>query len=214
MTHGPSITVIDYGMGNLRSVVNALQAVGARAHIGSDSAALANADAIVLPGVGAFATGMEQLRRRGLTEALAQEVLVAKKPFLGICLGMQLLATTGTEHGVCDGLNFIPGKVVRIEPQADGPDLRIPHIGWNDVAIRSPGGLYAGLSSGENFYFVHSYVFVPDDPATVSASCDYGGEFAASLEVGNISAVQFHPEKSHRAGLTLLGNWSRGIRPC
>ncbi len=214
MTDGPNITVIDYGMGNLCSVVNALQAVGAKPRVASDAAALAEADGIVLPGVGAFATGMEQLRSRGLAQALEREVAENKKPFLGICLGMQLLATTGTEHGVSAGLNFIPGQVVRIEPPADGTDLRIPHIGWNDVAIRQPDGLYAGLVSGENFYFVHSYVFVPDDPAAISATCGYGGEFAASLEVGNISAVQFHPEKSHRAGLALLSNWCAGVKPC
>ncbi|MDD5389996.1 MAG: imidazole glycerol phosphate synthase subunit HisH [Gallionellaceae bacterium] len=200
------IVVIDYGMGNLSSVCNALAAAGATPLRTRHPEELATADAIILPGVGAFAAGMENLRAGGFLPALREAVLEQGKPFLGICLGMQLLADSGSEHGHSAGLGLIPGRVERLAPPPDG-DFRLPHIGWNDLAIRRHDGLYADLPDGENFYFVHSYVFVADDPGVVSSTCEHGVEFTASLEAGNISAVQFHPEKSHRAGLKLLSNW-------
>ncbi len=200
------IVVIDYGMGNLSSVCNALAAIGATPLRARHSEELATADAIILPGVGAFAAGMENLRAGGFIPALRHAVLERGKPFLGICLGMQLLADSGSEHGPSAGLGFIPGRVEKLVLPEDG-ESRLPHIGWNDLKIRRHDGLYAGLPDGENFYFVHSYVFVAADPAVVSATCEHGVEFTASLEAGNISAVQFHPEKSHRAGLKLLSNW-------
>lgn len=202
----PRVVVIDYGMGNLGSVCNALAAAGATPVRAERPEQLVAAEAIVLPGVGAFAAGMDNLRARGFIPALRRAVLEQAKPFLGICLGMQLLADSGTEHGASAGLGLVPGRVERLALPETG-DCRLPHIGWNDLKIRRHDGLYAGIADGENFYFVHSYVFLADDPATVSATCEHGVEFTASLEVGNISAVQFHPEKSHQAGLRLLGNW-------
>lgn len=207
------IVVIDYGMGNLGSVCNALAAVGASPEVAHGPEALAVADAILLPGVGAFGAGMENLTRRGFVPALRRAVLERGKPFLGICLGMQLLAEYGSEHGEHAGLGFIPGRVDRLAaPESD--EFRLPHIGWNDLSIRRHDGLYADIPDGENFYFVHSYVYSPADPAAASATCRHGVEFAASLEVGNLSAVQFHPEKSHKAGLRLLANWVKKAGPC
>ncbi len=201
-----NIVVIDYGMGNLGSVCNALAAVGAVPEVAARPEALAGADAVILPGVGAFAAGMDNLRERGFIPALRQAVLERGKPFLGICLGMQLLADSGSEHGEHAGLGFVAGRVERLALPASG-DCRLPHIGWNDLKIRRHDGLYADIPDGENFYFVHSYAFNAADPAVVSATCEHGVEFSASLEAGNLSAVQFHPEKSHKAGLKLLGNW-------
>jgi imidazole glycerol-phosphate synthase subunit HisH len=209
----PRIVVVDYGMGNLGSVCNALAAAGATPLRAERPEELEAADAIVLPGVGAFAAGMENLRARGLVPVLRRAVLEQGKPFLGICLGMQLLADTGSEHGPSSGLGLVPGRVERLALPESG-DLRLPHIGWNDLRIRRHDGLYRDIADGEDFYFVHSYVFIADDPAVVSATCEHGVEFAASLEAGAIHAVQYHPEKSHRAGLKLLGNWVKSVTAC
>lgn len=206
----PRIVVIDYGMGNLGSVCHALAAAGATPVVADHPEALIDADAMILPGVGAFAAGMDNLRARGFIPAMRRAVLDQGKPFLGICLGMQLLADTGTEHGTCAGLGFIHGRVERLALPESG-DFRLPHIGWNDLHIRRHDGLYVDIADGENFYFVHSYAFIADDPAVVSATCEHGIEFCASVESGPISAVQFHPEKSHRAGLKLLANWLRKV---
>jgi len=202
------IAVVDYGMGNLRSVANAFSALGHPPVIAKDPEGIRGADRIVLPGVGAFGDAMRNLRDAGWLEALEEEVMGGGKPFLGICLGMQLLATFGTEHGRHSGLGWIPGKAIRLG-EGD-PGLRVPHVGWNDVRLVRVGRLYAGLTAPQSFYFVHSYVFVPDDKSVVSGTCDYGGEFAASVEWKNIHAVQFHPEKSHAAGLAVLRNFLNG----
>lgn len=205
------IAIIDYGMGNLRSVYNAFQAVGASARIATKPEELREAAGIVLPGVGAFGDGMRNLRDWGFAEELDAQVLRGGKPFLGLCLGLQLIATTGFEHGENPGLNWIPGTVERIGFPAGTEALRIPHIGWNEVRFTKKDGLYAGLGEAESYYFVHSYVLKPIDPAVVSGSCDYGGELVASVEWNNIAATQFHPEKSHKAGLALLRNWSQKL---
>ena len=202
------IAVIDYGMGNLRSVMNAFHALGEAAQATSDPARLREADAIVLPGVGAFGDGMRQLRQAGFVEALDDSVVRQGKPFLGICLGMQLLATTGLEHGRHAGLGWIPGRVERLPVPPQEPSLRIPHVGWNDVRVLTREGLYEGAGESPVFYFVHSYALQPEDPSVVSGVCAYGVEFAASLARGNIWATQFHPEKSHLAGLSLLRNFA------
>lgn len=207
------IAIVDYGMGNLRSVANALQAIGAEAVVTADPAALRQARGIVLPGVGAFGEGMRNLHQAGLVEVLGEQVLQAGKPFLGICLGLQLLATTGFEHGRHDGLGWIPGTVERIPVPAD-TGLRLPHIGWNEVRILKREGLYAGMAGTQCFYFVHSYVFVPEDEGVASGVCAYGTEWVASVQAGNITAVQFHPEKSHTAGLGLLRSWHEGVLQC
>lgn len=192
------VVVVDYGAGNLRSAAKALEAAGAGdVRIAATPADIAAADRIVLPGVGAFAQCIGALRDSGLVDALDTAVHGQAKPFLGICVGMQLLATTGHEHGEHAGLDWMPGDVTRLDP---GPGhLKIPHMGWNDV-VNADG------STG-SAYFVHSYRFVPADPATVRATTDYGQTIAAIVEAGNITGVQFHPEKSQAYGLTFLRNW-------
>jgi len=198
------IAIIDYKMGNLQSVQNALSYIGAETFVARKPEQLSGADKIVLPGVGAFADGINNLRQSGFIKALEDEVLQKRKPFLGICLGMQLLATTGTEHCLSEGLNWIKGKVERIP---NNNSLRIPHIGWNDVKFSNNSGLYKSLNENTSFYFVHSYIFRPEDSSVITGVCSYGVEFAASLEFQNIWATQFHPEKSHKAGLKILSNF-------
>jgi glutamine amidotransferase len=203
------IAIIDYGMGNLGSVFNALQVLGFPAKIAAEPQDLHSARGIILPGVGAFGDGMRQLRERGFVDALEAEVRQQGKPFLGLCLGLQLLATKGFEHGENAGLGWIPGVVDRLTPAAEHVPLRVPHIGWNDVRFLRSDGLYAGAGAAQSYYFVHSFALRPDDPEVVSGVCDYGGEFVASVEWQNISATQFHPEKSHKMGLHLLKNWAQ-----
>lgn len=197
-----NVAIIDYGMGNLMSVVNAFQALGCIPHCAKVPQDIAAADRIVLPGVGAFSEGMKNLKAGGWVEALYEEVINKKKPFLGICLGMQLLATKGAEYEICDGLGWVKGEVVSMKN--NNAQCRVPHIGWNDVLFLNKGGLYSGLLSPQSFYFVHSYIFIPDNRNVVSGVCNYGSEFVASIETSNIFATQFHPEKSHRIGLGLL----------
>jgi glutamine amidotransferase len=198
------LTVIDYGMGNLRSVMNAFASLGQPAFIAREPEDLKRAEMIVLPGVGAFGDGMRNLRAGGWVQALEEEVREKGKPFLGLCVGMQVLATTGTEHGTHEGLGWVRGVSRRIPCDSDS-SLRVPHIGWNDVRFLKKQGLYSGFKEeAQSFYFVHSYVLEPEDPSVISGLCTYGGEFAASLEVDNIYATQYHPEKSHRAGLGVL----------
>jgi imidazole glycerol-phosphate synthase subunit HisH len=209
MTHDQvtPVAIVDYGFGNLASVQHALEAVGAAADVVSDPAALPRYGRIVLPGVGAFGDGMRLLRERGWVEALHQEVQVEKKPFLGLCLGMQLLATTGLEHGETNGLGWIPGTTVSLRDLA--PDVRLPHVGWNDATVVNGSLLFRDVGPSDDFYFVHSYVFVPTDERWVTARCEYGASFAAALEKENVFATQFHPEKSQRAGMKILENFSR-----
>jgi glutamine amidotransferase len=199
------VAIIDYSMGNLRSVANAFEALGCRTEIVVDPAKLIDADRIILPGVGAFGDAMSNLRRGGWIPRLNEEVRQKRKPFLGICLGMQLLATTGLEHGEHEGLGWIPGVSRRIE--SENGSVRVPHIGWNDVKFCKKEGLFASLQDEQTFYFVHSYILAPENPAVVSGVCSYGLEFPAGVESGNIFATQFHPEKSHRAGLAVLKNF-------
>jgi imidazole glycerol-phosphate synthase subunit HisH len=199
------VAIINYGMGNLQSVVNAFLAAGANCFVASQPSDLDRADRFVLPGVGAFGDGMRNLEQAGWIEALERQVCQQGKLFLGLCLGMQMLATTGTEHGHHQGLGWIPGVVLRI-PRTD-TTLRIPHVGWNDVTIHNNAGLYANLGDVQTFYFVHSYFFRPEQRAAVTSVCCHGSEFAASLEAGNILATQYHPEKSQKAGLAVLRNF-------
>ena len=207
MKSGTTVTIVDCGMGNLQSVANAFEAVGALACIARTPEELSAAERIVLPGVGAFGHGMTKLREGGWVRKLEDEVRGKGKPFLGICLGMQLLASVGTEHGQHEGLNWITGEVRRMV--CVEPSLRLPHIGWNDVRFVHSDGLYEGLGESQVFYFVHSYALNPDDGSVVSGVCNYGTEFAASIQKDNLYATQFHPEKSHRAGLAVLKNFAR-----
>ncbi len=194
-----TIALIDYGAGNLHSVHNALRAAGGDATITADAGIVRRADRIVLPGVGAFAACMAGLTAiPGMVEALRARVLADGAPFLGVCVGMQLLADEGHEHGVTPGLGWIGGKVVALTP-AD-PSARVPHMGWNDVA---PAASHPLVERGEA-YFLHSYHFEAADPAQVIATTDHGGPVVAAVGRDNILGVQFHPEKSQRYGIALL----------
>jgi len=200
MTSAGSLALIDYGAGNLQSVANALKAAGARdVAITADPAVVARASRVVLPGVGSFKSCAEGLRAiDGLVEAMEARVLGDKVPFLGICVGMQLLATRGVEHGITQGLGWIPGEVRLLEP-AD-PSIKIPHMGWNDVHVM-PG---APLVVGGEGYFLHSYHFVAEDEGHVLARTVHGRPVVAAVGRDNIVGSQFHPEKSQRFGLDLL----------
>ncbi len=207
--------IVDYGSGNLRSAAKAFEravvehGLEAAIAVGADPREVARADRIVLPGVGAFADCMAGLRAvPGLLEALSRAVKVEGRPFLGICVGMELLATCGFEHGVHQGLGWIAGEVRRIEP-AD-PTLKVPHMGWNDLApLRGDHPLLAGIPAGAQAYFVHSYHFVPAAPESVLATTDYGGPLVAIVGQDNVAGTQFHPEKSQSAGLRLIANFLR-----
>ena len=204
------ILVVDIGMGNLRSVSNVLKALGAPHTVSNDPRQLSSASAVLVPGVGAFSAGMESLQQSGMDGAI-REAVAAGKPYFGICLGMQLLATVGEEHGEHPGLGIVPGRVALLRSAGA---LRLPHIGWNNVAATPDSRLFAGIDAKDDFYFVHSYAFQPDDASVIAARCDYGGDFVVALETGSVRAVQFHPEKSQAAGLALLRNWLNDIYPC
>jgi glutamine amidotransferase len=194
------VALVDYGAGNLHSVANALKAAGCGAvTVTSNPDVVRAADRIVLPGVGSFKACAEALRSvPGLIEAMAERVHLGGAPFLGICVGMQLLATSGAEHGGTPGLDWIGGEVRLIE-QTD-PAIKVPHMGWNDVEVSSRAGL---IEPGEA-YFLHSYHFVPEDGHTVAAMTDHGGGLVAAIGRDNLLGVQFHPEKSQAYGLALL----------
>lgn len=200
----PRIAVIDYGMGNRRSVQKALEQVGAGASITSDHELLLRADGLVLPGVGAFPLAMRNLRSLGLAELLCERVS-SGTPLLGICLGMQLLFESSDELEPTRGLGLLRGKVAALETGG----LRVPHIGWNEVRFERPSPLTAGLpGEGCAFYHVHSYAPHPEEPADVLASTEYGERFATIVEHGRVFGVQFHPEKSSGHGLQLLANFA------
>ena len=200
---GARVAVIDYGIGNLRSAQKALEAVGADARLTAAAHDIAAADAVVLPGVGAFGACMDALRATGL-ERVVHDVIGAGVPFLGVCVGMQMLFDGSDEDPSVRGLGVIPGRVRWL-----GTDLPRPQMQWNRVEIREPDDpLFATLHEPW-MYFVHSLHGVPDDPSTVSATCRYGERVHAAFRLGNVAAVQFHPEKSGRHGLELLGNFVR-----
>ena len=201
------IVVIDYDMGNLKSIANAFKALGLPVEISGEPDVLARADGIVLPGVGAFGDGMKNLERRGLLPVLNDKVVRDKTPYLGVCLGMQFLADLGLEHGEHKGLGWIPGSCVRIQPK--DPALKVPHMGWNDLKLTRPDSpLLRDVADSTAFYFVHSYHFVPADTACVIATADHGGPLTAAVQQEHIFGVQFHPEKSQGAGLKLLRNFA------
>jgi len=199
------VGILDCGLGNWKSVLNAFEVLGAEARAIRHPTELCAAERIVLPGVGAFLDGMNRLRVGGWIAALRGEVHERGKPLLGICLGMQLLASVGTEHGEHEGLNWIPGRVERLKP--GGGDVRVPHVGWNEVWFPKAQGLYAGVSTPQCFYFVHSYAMHPEDRAVVTGVCDHGQEVVSSVQRGRVFGTQFHPEKSQRAGLKILENF-------
>ena len=198
---GKKLGVIDYGSGNLRSVCKAIEAAGSTPSLVTDPSGLASLDAIVVPGVGAFAHCAENLRATGLWNSV-REWALSGRPYLGICLGYQLLFESSEESPGVEGLGVLKGRVVRFSDAA----LKVPHMGWNTLS-KTSGPLYNGLSGDVSMYFVHSYYPVPADSSLVSAWSDYGVSFAAGVSSGALHAVQFHPEKSQSAGLALLRNF-------
>lgn len=204
------VGIIDYGMGNLRSVQKAFERFEADARIITTPQEICEADKIVLPGVGAFADCVAHLRDRGLVDSILRTIEQGK-PFLGICLGMQMLFDVSYEDGEYQGLGVIPGKVVRFDftGRPDAAELKIPHMGWNQVFWDRPCPVFRDLSSGEWFYFVHSYYVAPKDPSVICGRCEYGTEFTAMIWKDNIMAMQFHPEKSQRAGMKMIENFAR-----
>ena len=194
------IAIVDYGVGNLKSVTNAMDYLGLSTRITSDPRELELADAIILPGVGAFPDAADKLRQTGLDRVLTAQA--EKKPILGICLGMQLLMDRGEEVRECAGLGLVPGRVRRIET-----GLKLPHIGWNTLTFPGESPLFRGLDEGVSVYFVHSYCAVAEDPADVIAVTDYGAPVTAAVNHGLVYGCQFHPEKSGEVGLTILKNF-------
>jgi imidazole glycerol-phosphate synthase subunit HisH len=224
------IAIVDYGMGNLRSVEKALQKLGHHAAITSTPAEIRAADRVILPGVGAFGAAMANLNATNGDGSLADAVIAAARsgrPFLGICLGMQLLLSESDEMGSYRGLNLVPGQVTRFaqsgewsvvsgeKPSAASPltthhsPLKVPHMGWNALRQQRPSPLLCGLPEGAMVYFVHSYLCQPADPEVVVATADHGGPFCAILQRDNVFATQFHPEKSGEIGLRMLDNFAR-----
>jgi glutamine amidotransferase len=200
----PKIALIDYGSGNIRSVAKALERSGARVEIASEPAAVAQADGVVLPGAGAFADSGENLRRTKLGDAVC-DAIAKDRPYLGLCLGLQLLFEEGDEHGVHPGLGVLGGRVERFcETSEKGDHIRIPHIGWNEVQFRGDHPMIQRLPASEIFYFVHSYRAVPTDASIVAGTTEYGDVFVSAVASHSVFAVQFHPEKSQRAGKLLL----------
>jgi imidazole glycerol-phosphate synthase subunit HisH len=201
------IVIVDYGAGNLRSIQNMLRRLGRDSEITSDPGVVARASKLILPGVGKFDFGMRQLEERGLKSALDKRVLGDGAPLLGICLGAQLL-TRGSEEGDLPGLGWIAARTVRFDPAKAAPaTIRIPHMGWADTAFVGDHPIAAGLEK-PRFYYVHSYHIEPEDETDVLARAEHGYAFVAGVARGNVLGVQFHPEKSHRFGMTLLNNFA------
>ena len=206
------VAIIDYGMGNLDSVSRAVEECGGQPIITGKAAEIKTASYIILPGVGVFAEGMRNIRQGGLDKILNEQVITNKIPFLGICLGMQFLATKGHEGGETAGLDWIEGEVARFQP-AD-PKLRLPHIGWNEVYPTQPGVLLDSIAPGKDFYFVHSYHFICQDSANIFGTTQYGGVINSVITKGHIFGVQFHPEKSQKVGFQLLKNFLNYHQSC
>jgi glutamine amidotransferase len=199
------IAIVDYGMGNLRSVQKGFERLGYAAEITRDASAIRAAKGVVLPGVGAFNACMENLRRYGLVEPI-REAVARKQAFLGICLGFQLLFSESEEFGPQKGLELFPGKVVAFRPD-DG--LKVPHMGWNSIEKKKPTPFLEGIADGDYVYFVHSYYVVPEDVSLAATTTPYPGPFVSSIATDHLFACQFHPEKSQKIGLTILKNFAR-----
>jgi glutamine amidotransferase len=197
------IAIIDYGMGNLRSVQKALERVGYQAILTREPSQIESARGVVLPGVGAFSACMENLGRFGLIQPVC-DIIGRKKPFLGICLGFQLLFSESEEFGRQKGLDLFAGKVVGFHPE-DG--LKVPHMGWNRLVKKKESPFLEGVSSGEFVYFVHSFYVVPEDASIIATDTEYGSPFVSSIATDSLFACQFHPEKSQEIGLRILSNF-------
>lgn len=198
-----NVCILDFSSGNVGSVRNLFSLFAEHVLVSNDPVAIKNATHLVLPGVGAFGTVIERIRHHVPLDVLKHEVIEARKPFLGICVGLQVMADKGFEFGEYDGLGWISGTVNRLKVYS----LPLPHIGWNDITMRRESPLFAGFSGNPDFYFVHSYAFFPADPVDVIATCTYGIEFPCVVGRGNILGVQFHPEKSQKAGKLLIQNF-------
>jgi len=210
------IAILDYGMGNLRSVQKALERVGAQADIVTSPNQAREAAGLVLPGVGAFGQAMERLREAGL-DSFVRSWIGDDRPFLGICLGLQLLFSESDEFGPVQGLATVPGKVMRFsgpayEPHDGEPGLKVPHMGWNCIKVVNPHPVTTGLPENAMTYFVHSYHCVPQDAQWTAITCEHGREFTAAIARGNLFACQFHPEKSGEVGLLMLRNFVELVR--
>ena len=199
-----NVAIINYGMGNLRSVQKALEKIGQKSIITNNHEVIKQAKKIILPGVGAFKDAMANLHKLGLVEVLNQEVIEKKKPFLGICLGMQLIAKSSEEFGETTGLNWIDAKIVKF-PKSD---LKIPHVGWNEMNFKNSSKLFDNIPDKKDFYFVHSYYFKTNEEFCIG-KCDYGINFICAIQKENIFAIQFHPEKSQSYGLEILKNFTK-----
>jgi glutamine amidotransferase len=204
------ITIVDYGVGNLGSILNMLKKVGAKAQTSSDPEVLRQAEKLILPGVGAFDAGMKKLNETGLVPVLNELVLEKKVPVIGLCLGMQLM-TKRSEEGTEAGLGWIDAQTVRFKFGPENAHLKVPHMGWNTLDICRPHPLVADLAPESRFYFVHSYHIVCADETDVVANTDYGYPFTAIISRGNIMGAQFHPEKSHKFGMQLLRNFAERV---
>ena len=214
MPTAPRIAVVDYGAGNLRSVAKALERSGLEPQVTGDASALRRADGVVLPGVGAFADAAGSLRAAGLDGAL-REAIAARVPYLGLCLGLQVLFEESDEHGRNPGLALLPGRVERFpDRDGSGQPLRVPHIGWNTVRFEGDHPMLASLPREDCYYFVHSFRAVPARASDVVGRVDYGGEFAAAVAGDGVFAVQFHPEKSQAAGRRLLDAFAAWVSSC
>lgn len=201
---GTTVGVVDYGIGNIRSVVGAVERLGHHPIVSADASELSRADRLILPGVGAFGDGMQHLHARGLVDVLNRLVREERRPILGICLGAHLFASVGHEFGRHDGLGWIDADVVALQP---GDGLRVPHVGWNEAERCRASMLFDDVPADALFYYVHSYRLACGDRELVTAECEYGERFPAAFQRGNLYGTQFHPEKSQRHGLTLLKNF-------
>jgi glutamine amidotransferase len=202
------IAIIDYGMGNLRSVQKGFERVGFEAVVTRDLGQIEATHGVVLPGVGAFSACMENLGKFGLVEVI-RETVRKQKPFLGICLGFQLLFSESEEFGTGKGLDLFPGRVVGFRARED---LKVPHMGWNRIDKRRESPFLDGISSGDYVYFVHSFYVAPDDSSIIATTTDYGAPFASSIATDRLFACQFHPEKSQELGLRILANFGRFVK--
>ncbi len=205
------IVIVDYGVGNLGSIINMLKKAGAKAIASSNPEVLQQAEKLILPGIGAFDAGMNKLNERGLVPLLNHLALEKKVPFLGLCLGLQLM-TKGSEEGQTQGLGWLDAETVRFKFEAEQSQLKVPHMGWNTINIKREHPVFTDLEADARFYFVHSYFVKSNNADHVLATTDYGGDFDSILGRENILGAQFHPEKSHKFGLHLLKNFAEVIK--
>lgn len=201
------IIIIDYGLGNLGSMLNMLKKVGAEAKVSSDQECIKKADKLILPGVGSFDAGMERLKSRNLISIIEKRVINERIPILGVCLGMQLLSKR-SEEGQLPGLGWLDAETIKFKFDGEDSDLKIPHMGWNQITFKQNHRLLADLKETSRFYFVHSYHVVCANPENILATTHYGFNFASAVAKNNILGVQFHPEKSHKFGMQLLKNFA------